>query len=74
MKYVHKSIKANVMSDSKQNVGQQDRIRIDSKDPSEVEYVHQQFPELKHQQIVEAIDKAGPFREDVIKYLNNIAK
>ena len=62
------------MSDSKKNVGQQDRIRIDSKDPGEVEYVHQQFPHLKHQQIVEAIEKAGPIREDVIKYLRNIRK
>ena len=62
------------MSDSKQNVGQQDRIRIDSKDPSEVEYVHQQFPNLKHQQIVEAIDKAGPIRKDVMDYLQKINK
>jgi hypothetical protein len=62
------------MSDSKQNVGQQDRIRIDSKDPSEVEYVHQQFPNLKHQQIVDAIEKAGPFREVVMNYLNKIGK
>jgi hypothetical protein len=66
--------KKNVMSDSKENVGQQDRIRIDSKDPSEVEYVHQQFPHLRHQQVVDAIEKVGPIREDVMNYLNNIKK
>jgi hypothetical protein len=60
------------MSDNKTNVGQQDRIRIDANDPAEVEYVHRQFPHLKHEQILEAIKNKGPFREDVIKYLQNL--
>lgn len=62
------------MSGSKQNVGQQDRVRIDSKDASEVEYVHQQFPHLSHQQVVEAIEKFGPFRDNVTDYLKSIGK
>jgi uncharacterized protein (DUF433 family) len=62
------------MSDSKQNVGQQDRIRIDANDKSEVEYVHQQYPHLSHQQVLEAIRSKGPIREDVINYLNSLGK
>jgi len=60
------------MSDSKQNVGVQDRIRIDANDPSEVEYVHQQFPWFKHEQIKKAIKEKGPFREDVVRYLQEV--
>lgn len=62
------------MSDSKSNVGKQDRIRIDSNDRSEVEYVHQQYPHLSHEQVLEAIRSKGPYREDVIKYLDGLKK
>lgn len=62
------------MSDSKQNTGVQDRIRIDSKDPNEVEYVHRQFPRFTHEQIQEAIKRAGPFREEVMNYLRKLGK
>ncbi|MDP9041900.1 MAG: hypothetical protein M3N30_07950, partial [Bacteroidota bacterium] len=37
------------MSDNKSNTGQQDRIRVDSKDASEIEYLHRQFPKKTHQ-------------------------
>ena len=57
------------MSDNKNIVSQQDRIRIDINDPSEVEYVHSQFPELEHQQVVDAIKEKGPVRKDVVEYL-----
>ena len=30
--------------DSKQNQGQQSRVRVDLNDPSEVEYLHSQYP------------------------------
>jgi hypothetical protein len=43
------------MSDNKTNTGQQDRIRVDAKDPSEVEYLHRQFPNKTHQEIKDAI-------------------
>ena len=59
------------MSDKKDNRGQRDRVRIDLNDPSEVEYVHQQFSHLKHEEVVDAIKKAGPLREDVMKYLRD---
>lgn len=62
------------MSDNKTNVGKQDRIRVSSKDPNEVEYVHRQFPSLTHEQVVEAIKRAGPFREEVMKYLKELTK
>jgi hypothetical protein len=57
------------MADNKNNTGKQDDIRVDSKDPSEVEYLHQQFPSKSHQQIKDAIEKYGPMREDIIKNL-----
>jgi hypothetical protein len=57
------------MADNKNNTGKQDDIRVDSKDSSEVEYLHQQFPSKSHQQIKDAIEKYGPMREDIIKNL-----
>jgi len=57
------------MSDNKNITSIQDRIRIDSNDPSEVEYVHSLFPELEHEQIVDAIKEKGPVRKEVMEYL-----
>jgi hypothetical protein len=57
------------MADDKTNVGKQDDIRVDANDPSEVEYLHRQFPHLSHQEVKEAIEKAGPLRGDIIAYL-----
>ncbi|MET3877217.1 DUF3606 domain-containing protein [Chitinophaga sp. OAE865] len=57
------------MADDKKNVGKQDDIRVDSQDPSEVEYLHQQFPAKTHQEIKDAIKKAGPMRQDIINFL-----
>ena len=57
------------MADDKQNVGGQDDLRVDINDKSEVEYLHQQFPDKDHQQIVAAIREAGPMRKDIIECL-----
>lgn len=57
------------MADDKKNVGKQDDIRVDSRDPSEVEYLHKQFPNKTHQEIRDAVEKAGPMRADIIAYL-----
>ena len=57
------------MSDNKSNTGQQDRIRVDANDPSEVEYLHSQFPNKTHQEIKEAIAAKGPLRKDIEAYL-----
>ena len=57
------------MADDKSKKGRQDDIRVDANDPSEVEYVHRQFPNKTHRQIIEAIRKAGPMRRDVMEYL-----
>lgn len=62
------------MSDNKANIGKQDRIRVSAKDPNEVEYVHRQFPSLTHEQVVAAIKRAGPLREEVMKYLGELTK
>ena len=48
------------MSDDKKNVGKQDDIRVDSKDPSEVEYLHRRHPDKTHQQIMDAIKNTVP--------------
>jgi hypothetical protein len=53
------------MSDDKKNTGKQDDIRVDSKDPSEVEYLHRQFPNKTHQEVKDAVVKYGPMRKDI---------
>ncbi|MET0465531.1 MAG: DUF3606 domain-containing protein [Chitinophagaceae bacterium] len=58
------------MSDNKQNTGKQDDIRVDANDPSEVEYLHQQFPHKTHEQIKEAIKLKGPIRKNIEAYLS----
>jgi len=55
--------------DSKKEIGKQDRLRVDINDPSEVEYLHRQFPEFTHEQVKEAIKTAGPMRIDIVDYL-----
>jgi hypothetical protein len=55
--------------DNKQNTGTQDDIRVDLNDPSEVEYVHQQFPDKTHQEIKDAIKQFGPLRADIMQAL-----
>lgn len=57
------------MTDNKKHRGKQDRIRIDSKDPAEVEFLHSQYPTLSHQAIYGAIRAAGPMRDDIKAYL-----
>ena len=56
--------------DNKNNTSIQDDIRVDSKDPSEVEYLHQQYPAYSHQQIKEAIVQYGPIRRDIVAFLD----
>ncbi|MCK7554016.1 DUF3606 domain-containing protein [Chitinophaga sedimenti] len=57
------------MSDNKENTGKQDDIRVDLNDPSEVEYLHQQYPRKSHEEIKLAIQEAGPIRADIIAHL-----
>jgi hypothetical protein len=57
--------------DNKTKTGKQDDIRVDANDPSEVEYLHKQFPSQTQQQIKDAIKNAGPIREDIIAHLKN---
>ncbi len=58
------------MSDDKKNVGKQDDIRVDSNDPSEVEYLHKQYPNKSHEEIKAAIKAHGPLRKDIEAFLN----
>jgi hypothetical protein len=57
------------MADDKRNTGNQDDIRVDINDPSEVEYVHRQFPQKTHEEVVDAIRKYGPMRKDIYEAL-----
>lgn len=70
--FLYLPIKTIHMADDKTNVGMQDRIRVNASDPSEVEYVHRQFPHLPHQQVLDAVREKGPLREDIIKYLQSL--
>jgi hypothetical protein len=58
-----------VMSDDKNKTGKQDDIRVDSSDASEVEYLHQQFPNKSHDEIKKAIREKGPYRKDIEAFL-----
>jgi hypothetical protein len=62
------------MSDNKQKTGTQDDTRVDINDPSEVEYLHRQFPNKSHEQIKDAVKSAGPLRKDIEEYLNKQGK
>ncbi len=62
------------MADDKNKQGQQDRSRVSSSEPYEVEYLHSKYPNLSHQEIADAVKEAGPNREDVERYLDNRKK
>ena len=55
--------------DNKKMTDKGDSSKIDINDPSEVEFVHQQFPALEHAQIVKAIRVKGPSKTAVVGYL-----
>lgn len=57
------------MSDNKNKQDGRDAAQVDSQSASEVEYVHQQFPSLSHQEVVAAIEAAGPYREAIYAYI-----
>jgi hypothetical protein len=59
------------MADNKDQQDGRDRSKIDANDPSEVEYVHKQFPHLSHEEVFEAIRTKGPNREEVMNYLRS---
>ena len=59
------------MSDNKTKTGKQDDIRVDINDASEVEYLHQQFPNKTHEEIKKAIKEKGPMRSDIENYLRS---
>jgi len=60
--------------DKKDRQDSRDRIKVDSNDPSEVEYLHRQHKQYSHEQIVDAIKKHGPYRQDIEKYLKSGTK
>jgi hypothetical protein len=57
------------MADDKTKQGRQDDSRVDINDINEVEYIHRQFPNKQHDEIVRAIQEAGPMREKIMERL-----
>jgi hypothetical protein len=57
------------MSDNKSMNDGRDRSRVDSQDPSEVEYLHRQYPNLTHEQVLNTVKQAGPLRSDIEREL-----
>ena len=57
------------MSDNKTKTGKQDGIRVNSNDPSEVEYLHSKFPDKTREEIRKAIKEKGPMRINIEQYL-----
>jgi hypothetical protein len=62
------------MADDKSKRGQQDRSRVSGSEKYEVEDLHKKYPQFSHEEIKTAIEKAGPSREEVEKYLNGKGK
>jgi Protein of unknown function (DUF3606) len=62
------------MSDNKKNVGGQDRAKVSSSEPYEVEDLHQKYPHLSHQTVKDAITEHGPERKKIEAYLNGLKK
>jgi len=60
------------MSDSKENNDQQHRVQVHLNDRVEVEYLYSLFPRLSREQVNAAIEKAGPFRDDIMQELKRI--
>jgi len=57
------------MTDNKQLRGQQDRNRVNSQEPYEVEDLHQKYPNLSHEQVRDAVIKYGPDRKNIENHL-----
>lgn len=51
--------------DNKQSRNFRDRDRVDLNDRSEVEYLHHQWKQFSHEDIVKAIKEHGPVRKDI---------
>jgi hypothetical protein len=59
-----------VMSDNKNMRDGRDRSKVDANDSSEVEYIHKQFPQFSHQEILQAVKAHGPSRASIMDFLN----
>jgi hypothetical protein len=57
------------MSDNKSINDGRDRSRVDANDPGEVEYLHRQYPNLTHEQVLNVVKQSGPLRSDIVREL-----
>lgn len=67
---LYQYIKHYFMADDKSKVGRQDRDRISSSEAYEVEDLHRKYPNKSHEEIKGAIQKHGPNREAIEKFLD----
>lgn len=58
------------MSDCTTIITAEDRVKINYEDPEEVACMHREFPLMQLEQIKEAIKEAGPYRDEIMAYLN----
>lgn len=57
------------MSNIQEPVAEKEKQRIDANNPEEVAFMHRQFPLMQEEQIIEAIEEAGPYRTEIMSYL-----
>ena len=57
--------------DNKDKQDGRDRSKVDINDRSEVEYLHQQWKQFTHEEIVHAIKQYGPNRKDIEAHLSH---
>ncbi len=62
------------MADNKNMNDGRDASKVDANDHNEVEHVHTQFPHHTHEDIKDAIAKAGPLRADIYAHLEKKGK
>lgn len=60
--------------DNKDTQDGRDRSKVDSNDHSEIEYLHQQWKQFTHEEIVQAIKTYGPYRKDIEAHLGHASE
>lgn len=62
------------MEVNKAKTSKADRDKVSAMEAYEVEYLHQQYPNLSQQQVRGAVRAAGPQRKNIISYLEKKGK
>jgi hypothetical protein len=62
------------MADNKDIRDGRDCSKIDINDPAEVKYLHQQYPHLSYEEVLDQVRRWGPSREAVKEKLDGMKK